>query len=139
MHSWQRVPNSSKFKKILLFCQLPQFQILPTSPPPTHPQLSTSFACYFCWLVSLTEWMIVPHLMCYFTQWYYESTNVDPWYLVTRRTLLCVLYNQSHKKRKDSPKVRTIFSSTLILTWTFEGDQSDSASTFFKIASASWF
>ena len=53
--------------------------------------------------------------------------------------LLCVSYNQSHKKRKDSPEARTIFSLTLILTWTFEGDQSDSASTFFKIASASWF
>ena len=45
----------------------------------------------------------------------------------------------SHKKRKDSLETRAVFSWTLILTWNFGGGRGDSASTFFKIASASWF
>ena len=45
----------------------------------------------------------------------------------------------SHKKWKDSLETRTVFSWSLILTWNFGGGRSDSASTLFKIASASWF
>ena len=52
-----------------------------------HPHYS------FCCLVSLTEWVIAQHLMCYFTYWYYGSTHMEPWYLSTRKTLLCVLCN----------------------------------------------
>ena len=29
--------------------------------------------------------------MCYFTYWYYGSKHVEPWYLCTRRNLMCVL------------------------------------------------
>ena len=44
-----------------------------------------------------------------------------------------------HKKRKDSLETWAAFSWILILTWSFGGGLSNSASTFFKIASASWF
>ena len=44
-----------------------------------------------------------------------------------------------HKKRKDSLETRAVFSWILILTWNFGGGQNNSASTFFKTASASWF
>ena len=44
-----------------------------------------------------------------------------------------------HKKRKDSMETRTAFSWILKLTSTFGGSPSDSASSFFKIASASCF
>ena len=54
-------------------------------------------------------------------------------------TFLRHLYDHSHKKRKDSQKTRTAFRWILILTWNFGGGRSDSASAFFKIASASWF
>ena len=50
--------------------------------------------CSFSCLVSLPEWVIMPHLMCYLTQWYYGSTHVQPWYLSIWRTLLCVLSNK---------------------------------------------
>ena len=49
------------------------------------------------------------------------------------------VWNHSHKKQKGSMKTRTLFSWILILTWKFGGGRSDSASTFFKITSASWF
>ena len=45
----------------------------------------------------------------------------------------------SHTKRKDSLETRAAFSWILILTWNFGGGPSDSASTFFKRASASYF
>ena len=49
------------------------FQFFSTSPP--QPPIITSSPitsnlepqCFFCCLVSLTEWEIVPHLMCYLT------------------------------------------------------------------------
>ena len=50
-----------------------------------------------------------------------------------------VKFKHSHKKRKDSLETRTLFSWILILNWNFGGDWSNSASTFFKIASQSWF
>ena len=51
--------------------------------------------CSFCCLVSLAEWLIAPHLMWYFTYCYYSSTYVEPWYLSTRMTLVCVLCNKA--------------------------------------------
>ena len=115
-------------------------------PPPPH--------CSFCCLVSLAEWVIAPHLMCWllyimifmdlhmptplfqvlsnplhslpfhlppplpllfllscFFGWMgdctifdvptiihndiYGSTHLEPWYLSTRRTLMCVLCNKT--------------------------------------------
>ena len=55
------------------------------------------------------------------------------------RTITTTLLKHIHKKRKDSLETRGAFSWILILTWNFGGGRSDSASTFFKIASASWF
>ena len=46
-------------------------------------------------------------------------------------------FNYSHQKRKDSLETRAVCSWILILTWNFGGERSDSASTFFKVASAS--
>ena len=46
------------FMKTPLYSLSPLFQIL-TDPLPSH--------CCFCYLAFLAEWMIVPHLMCYFT------------------------------------------------------------------------
>ena len=51
----------------------------------------------FC-LVVLVEWVIELHLMCYFSQWYYGSIYVEPWYLSSRRPLLCVLCNKASSK-----------------------------------------
>ena len=48
-----------------------------------------------CCLVSLAEWVIAPHLMFYFTWWYYGSTHVKAWYLSVRRTLVCVLCHRA--------------------------------------------
>ena len=48
-------------------------------------------------------------------------------------------FYHSHNKWKDSLKTRAAFSWISILTWIFGGSRSDSASTFFKIASASCF
>ena len=45
----------------------------------------------FCCLVSLSEWVILPHLMLF----YLESIDVEPWNLRTRRTLPCVLCNKA--------------------------------------------
>ena len=42
------------FMKTHLYCLPFSFQILPNFSP-----------CCFCYLVSLTEWVMVPHLMCY--------------------------------------------------------------------------
>ena len=53
-----------------------------------QPPLLFLLSCF------LAEWMITPHLMCYSTEWYYGSTHVKPWYLSTRRTLMCVLCNK---------------------------------------------
>ena len=63
--------------------------------PNLHPQ------CTFWCLVSLAEWVIAPHVMCYFTKWCYESTNVEPWYLSARRPMLCVLYKASSLLTSD--------------------------------------
>ena len=63
--------------------------VQPPSPVATNPHPH----CSFCCLVSMTEWVIMPHLMCYFTYWFYGSINVEPWYLRTIRTLMCVLWN----------------------------------------------
>ena len=47
-------------------------------------------------------------------------------------------FYHSHKKQKDSLETWAVFSWILLLTWNFGGGRSDSASIFFKIASASW-
>ena len=81
----------------------PYFQVSSTKAPPlpplpspsllSHPaprprltSISTAFfVALFLWL---NGWL--HHIWCYFTWWYYGSTHVEPWYLSTRRTLLCV-------------------------------------------------
>ena len=64
-HSWQRVPNTPyvmttpEYGLPNLFLNFAQ----PLFPVATELHLH----CYLWCLVSLTEWVIVPHLMCYFT------------------------------------------------------------------------
>ena len=66
------------------------FKILPN--PSYHcfqPSLSSIFddlflwlngwTCHIWWLVSLTEWVTMPHSMCCFTK-YCRSINFKPWY-----------------------------------------------------------
>ena len=53
----------------------PFFKLCPTPLPcclQPHPH------CLFCYLISLAEWVIAPHLMCYFTSWYHGCTQVEP-------------------------------------------------------------
>ena len=61
------------------------------------------------------------------------------WKSRTNSSNLRCNYNHRHKTRKESLEPWAVFSWILIWTWNFGGDWSDSASTFFKIASASWF
>ena len=49
----------SQFYEAPLYCQLPLFHSLTPSTP--HPH------CSFCCSVSLAEWVMMLHLMCYFT------------------------------------------------------------------------
>ena len=84
---WQRGPNPPiLWRPPYIPTPLPLFNPVTTNP---HPH------CSFCCLVSLTEWVIMPHLICYFTYWYYGSILVKPCYLSTRRTLTCVLCNKA--------------------------------------------
>ena len=81
---------------------------------------------------------------------------MSPWNEATVNNLLLIIWHavlhwcfdwlywlhlryHSHKKRKDSLQTRAACSWIFILTWNFRGGWGDSASTFFKIASASWF
>ena len=63
-HSWWRVPSSSYVIKIPLYCLPHLFKILSNS---FFCWFQPSPPCFFWCLVSLTEWVNVPHLMCYFT------------------------------------------------------------------------
>ena len=62
VHSWRRVPNPHyiSYPTSSNFVQPP-----PPLPPPPHTDTHTH--CSFFCLVSLTKWVIVPRLMCYFT------------------------------------------------------------------------
>ena len=52
------------FYEDLLYCLFRLFQMLKKKFPVTfNPHLHCSFCCH----VSLAEWVITPHLMCYFT------------------------------------------------------------------------
>ena len=78
------------YKDSPLYCLPPPvFKFCPT---PSHfPVISNPHShWFFCCPVSLAEWVIMPHLMCYFTCWWYGSTHVEHWYVSTRRTLMCV-------------------------------------------------
>ena len=50
--------------------------------------------------------------MCCFTLWYYGSTHIEPSYLSTRRTLLCVLCNKAWCLLR--PDIPWFFANTLI-------------------------
>ena len=82
------------FMKTPLYFLPPFFKIWPS--PPSSPLSYTHTPQYTvtCCLVSLTEWMIMPHLMCNFTLWHYGSTHGDPWYFSTT-TALYVLCNKA--------------------------------------------
>ena len=63
-----------------------------------HPYPLTVFGklcCSFCCLVLFCGCVIAPHVMCFSTEWYYGSAHVEPWYHITRLTLLCVLCNKA--------------------------------------------
>ena len=77
----------------LYFLPLPFFIFFPTLPSP----LSRSFCC----LVNLAECVNTPHLLCYFSQWYYGLTLVELWNLNTSKTLFCVLCNMNSNLLKE--------------------------------------
>ena len=75
IHSWERVPNPFSMKT-------PLFPILLTHPPPPlFPVTSKPYPhCSFSWLVSLAEWMIMPHLMLFYLMiWIYTYQALGPW------------------------------------------------------------
>ena len=91
-HSWQKDSNPPISWRPFLNCLAPFF--FKFCPPPPYPVVSNPHPlCCSCCLVSLAEWVIVPHLMCHFTLWYYGFTHFKPWYLITR-TLMCVYFMQ---------------------------------------------
>ena len=51
--------------------------------------------CSFCYLLSLSECVITPQLMCYFAKRYYRPKLVEPFYLSISSLLLCVLCNKA--------------------------------------------
>ena len=73
-HSSQRGPNPLFYEDLPILPTPTFFKFYPTSLLPPTPTLH----CSFCCLVSLTELVIAPHLMCYFTQCYSGSTHAQP-------------------------------------------------------------
>ena len=76
LYSWWRSNNPPiLWRPPLYYLPLLPFQFLPplyflvTSNP--HPH------CSFCCPVSLAEWVIIPHLMCYYSYW---TTHVETQY-----------------------------------------------------------
>ena len=64
-----------------------QLWILPnTHHHPTH--------CSLCFLVSLTNCVITPDLLCYFAYWCYWPKPVKPWHLSISSTFLRILCNK---------------------------------------------
>ena len=76
-HSWQRVPNTPYVMKTPLYC-LPTF--LKFCPAPLSVTSNLHPPCYFWSLVSLTEWVIVPHLMLFHLMilWIYKCRALVP-------------------------------------------------------------
>ena len=108
IHSWPRVCGlpALTIKEDPLYCQAPYpFSYSISHPTPTYPcppidKKKIYFHCSFCFLISLTEWMIVTHLM--FFTWNYRSAHVEPWYLITRKTLHVVYNKVSNLLRSDT-------------------------------------
>ena len=100
LHSWQKRANPSIYDPPLppplLYCLHPFFKFCPPHKfcPQTHfPVISNPHPHgSFCCSVFLAEWVIMPHVMCYFT-----NDNMDRHMsgLGTRRTLICVLCNKA--------------------------------------------
>ena len=71
IHSWPRVCGlpALTINEDPLYCQAPYpFSYSISHPTPTYPcppidKKKIYFHCSFCFLISLTEWMIVTHLM----------------------------------------------------------------------------
>ena len=96
--------------KTPIYCLPPLFSNF-VHPPPPSPSLQLHFPvtsnpyphCSFCFPVSLADWVITLHLKCHLNDnldlWIY----VEPWYLNTRRILMCVLCNKaSNLSRSDT-------------------------------------
>ena len=69
LHSWQKVLTLLFYGDPLpiLPTPTPLFKILSTHPHPHFPVTSNpSPHSFICCHVSLAEWLIIPHLMCYF-------------------------------------------------------------------------
>ena len=82
-HSWQKV-NKPPILWRPLYCFSP-------------PYPSTPHSCSFCCLAYMAEFVITPDLVYYFALWYYV---IDPWYLNTSSTLLCVSCNKESNSLK---------------------------------------
>ena len=83
MRSWQRVAIVAYPLPLPIF----KFYPGPTPKPPLPPCLGHLSHCSFCCLVSLTEWVIVPNLMCYFTYW------IDTFGAMVPEGTCCVFYS----------------------------------------------
>ena len=104
-HSWKKFPKLHFYEDPFTFPNSPFSNFV-------HPYLQSLHQCFFCCLVSLTECVITPHLICYSPS-YYRSTHIKPWYLSNRGTLLRILCN----KASGLPRSDTygFFASTLIV------------------------
>ena len=87
LHNWQRLPNPYEDPLTLL-------TPYPRTPPPFLFQIlsNTTQTCSFCSLISLAECVIMPHLTYYLLNDNMDLNSVEPWYLSTSSSLLCVLF-----------------------------------------------
>ena len=93
------------------------------------------------WLKELWKWRVFILINIS-----YKKVQLAKWAALSLRIIEGIFFGpdffwlkHSHNKRKDSLETRASCSWILILTWSFGGSRSDSASTFFKIASVGWF
>ena len=103
---WISYATASYWTVFIFMCDKIYSQLLASPSIKVYPQLLLNSnlhpQCSFFCLVSLAWWVIAPHLMCYFTKWYYRS------YMSNLRTfvpegLLCVLCNKvSSSQSSDS-------------------------------------
>ena len=85
-------------------------------------------------LKALTKWW---HDKCFLVhlQSSFRSEDIYIFVLTLTSCKRTAWLEHSHKKRKDSLETRGVFSRIPRLTWNFGGGPTDSASTFFKMAS----
>ena len=110
-HRWERVPNTTYVMKTLQYFLLQLFKILSNSSSPSPPNFTS--AVNFWSLVCLTEWVIMPHLMCYFS-----FDDIMVLYMSCFGTLVperpCYMFDATRNQVYWSLTHNVIFSGTLI-------------------------